>query len=91
VRAVEGSNSIIATWSDRDFVEDVDFEQAMRDIRRSQEDPNDGRQIPDGLLFCIFGRFWMNCGTGQQLYCEPVKELTEPFLTWTAELKQARL
>jgi hypothetical protein len=89
-RAVNGSNSVIATWSDRDFVEEVDFEQAMGNIRRSQNDPDDGRQIPDGLLFCIFGRFWMDCGTGQQLYCEPVKELTEPFLTWTAELERAR-
>lgn len=89
-RAVKGCNSIIATWSDRDFVEEVDFEQALMNIRLSPEDPNDGRPIPDGLLFCIFGRFWMDCGTGQQLYCEPTKELTEAFLTWTAELERAR-
>lgn len=90
VRAVKESNSIIATWSDRDFVEEVDFQQAIRNIRRSQKNPDDGRQIPEGLLFCVFGWFWMDCGTGQQLYCEPLKDLTEPFLTWTSELERAR-
>jgi hypothetical protein len=90
VRAVDGSTSIIATWSDRDFIEEIDFEQAMRNIRRSQADPDDGRKIPDGLLFCIFGRFWIACSTGQQLYCQPLKDLTEPFLTWAAELERAR-
>jgi hypothetical protein len=89
-RAVNGANSIIATWSDRDFVEEIDFEQAIKNIRQSHEDPNDGRRVPDGLLFCIFGRFWMDCGTGQQLYCGPVRELEEPFLTWAAELERAR-
>jgi hypothetical protein len=87
-RAVAGSSSIIATWSDRGLVEEVDFEQAVRNIQRSQEDPNDGRQIPDGLLFCVFGRFWMDSGTGQQLYCEAFKELAEPFLSWAAELER---
>jgi hypothetical protein len=88
-RAVKESNSIIATWSDRDFVEEVDFQQAMRNIRQSQKNPDDGRQIPDGLLFCVFGWFWRDCGTGQQLYCEPLRNLTEPFLAWTAELERA--
>jgi hypothetical protein len=91
VRAVDGSSSIIATWSDRDFVEEIDFEQAMRNIRRSPIDPDDGRPNPERLLFCVFARFWINCGTGQQLYCEPLRELTEPFLTWMEELQQARL
>jgi hypothetical protein len=90
VRAVCGGDSIIATWSDRDFVEEVDFGQAIRNIRRSQEDPNDGRRIPNGLLFCIFGSFWISCATGQQLYCEPLKQLNEPFLSWITELERAR-
>jgi hypothetical protein len=90
VRAVQGSNTIIATWSDRDPVEELDFREAMGNIRQSPTDPDDGRQIPDGLLFCIFGSFWISCGTGQQLYCEPLHELPEPFRTWVAELELAR-
>lgn len=89
VRAVSGSNSLIATWSDRDFVEEIDFRTAMENIRRSQSDPDDGRRIPDGLLFCIFGSFWMSGKTGQQLYCEQLKNLTEPFLAWAAHLERA--
>jgi hypothetical protein len=91
VLAVSGSNSIIATWSDRDFVEEVDFEQAVRNIRRSPTDPVDGRPIPGNLLFCIFGWSWTDCGTGQQLYCEPLRRLTEPFITWMEELEQVRI
>jgi|SRR5579863_529234 len=87
--AVNG-NSIIVTWNDRDFVDENDFEQAMLNIRRSQTDPEDGRSIPDGLLFCVFGWPWINCGTGKQMYCEPAKQLMEPFLTWITDLEQAR-
>ncbi len=89
-QAVKGNWTIIATWSDRDFVDEVDFEHAVRNISQSPADPNDRRPIPDGLMFCIFGRFWMNGQTGQQLSCEPVRQLKEPFLKWTAELERSR-
>ncbi len=91
VLAVKESNTIIATWSDRDFVEEVDFQQAVRNIRRSPTDPADGRAIPRGLLFCMFGWFWMESSAGQQVYGEPLRNLSEPFLTWLAELEQARV
>jgi len=93
VLAVPGSNSIIATWSDRGFVEEIDFEQAVRYILKSPADRNDGRPIPGGLLFCMFGQFWEGFGQagGQQIYCEPLRILREPFLTWVAELQQARV
>jgi hypothetical protein len=41
VQALKGSNTVIATWSDRDFVEEVDFEEAVRNIRRSPTDADD--------------------------------------------------
>lgn len=92
VEAVPGSNSIIATWSDREFVEEIDFHQAVRYILKSPADRNDGRPIPGGLLFCMFGQFLQGFGQagGQQIYCEPLRILREPFLTWMAELQQAR-
>jgi hypothetical protein len=65
VRAMKGSKSILATWSDREFVEEVDFEQAVINIRQSSVDPDDGRPIPDGLVFCVFASFWQVCGTSQ--------------------------
>jgi len=90
ILAVSGSRTMIATWCDRDFIEDVDFEEAMRNIRRSPTDPSDGRLIPDGLLFCLFGRFWIDCATGRQLYCEPLRDLTEPFISWRVDLEQSQ-
>lgn len=82
--------TIIATWSDRDSVEELDFTEAMGNIRGSPVSRSDRRSIPDGLVFCVFGQFWMRCGTGERLYCEAVRELTEPLLAWITELKQAR-
>jgi hypothetical protein len=46
---VKGTESIIATWSDRDFVEEIDFEEAVRRIRYGPTDPDDERPIPDDL------------------------------------------
>jgi hypothetical protein len=86
-----GSDSIIAIWSHRDLVEEVDFRTAVENIRRSPTDPADGRFVPNSLLLCIYGGCWVNCATGQQLHCYPVRARTEPFITWGEELDQVRI
>lgn len=85
-RQVEAGSGIVAFWSDHTAIEDVDFELAIRSMWSDNE--TGVRQVPDGILFSIFGSDWMSA-TGQQLYCEPLRPLSEPFSTWVHDLKQA--
>jgi hypothetical protein len=86
-RQVEGGSGIVAFWSDHTTIEDIDFELAIRNMRSDNE--TGVRRVPDGVLFSIFGSDWMSAA-GQQLYCEALRPLSEPFSTWVHELKQAR-
>jgi hypothetical protein len=85
-RQVEAGSGIVAFWSDHAAIEDVDFELAVRNIRSDNE--TGVRRVPDGVLFSIFGSDWVSAA-GQQLYCEALRPLSEPFSTWVHELKQA--
>src|SRR5438128_349253 len=79
--------SIVAFWSDRFSVEEVDFELAIRHLLIDSQ--AGAKRIPAGLLFCVFG--W-DCftGGGQELHCGVLKQLAEPFATWASDLKGAR-
>jgi hypothetical protein len=72
-------------WSDRLAIEEVNFEVAIRHLRI--DFANGIRQIPAGLLFCIFGWDWFT--GGQQFHCGALIELEEPFAAWTNELESA--
>lgn len=86
-RQIGESTSIIACWSDRFVVEEIDFELAIRHLLIDSQ--TGAKRIPAGLLFCIFGWNWL-VGGGQELHCGVLKELGEPFVTWVNDLKGAR-
>ena len=86
-RQVGESTSIIACWSDRFSVEEVDFELAIRHLLIDSQ--TGAKRIPPGLLFCIFGWDWL-LGGGQKLHCGVLKQLAEPFARWAGDLKGAR-
>ena len=83
-RQVEVGSGIVAFWSDHATIEDIDFELAIRNMRSDHE--AGVRRVPDGILFCIFASDWMSAA-GQQLYCEALKPLSEPFSRWVRELQ----
>lgn len=85
-RQVDVGTGIVAFWSDHAAIEDVDFELAIRNMRSDNE--TGVRQVPHGVLFSIFASDWMSA-SGQQLYCEAFRPLSEPFSTWVQELKHA--
>jgi hypothetical protein len=82
---VEADSGIVAFWSDHSTVEAIDFELAIRHMRSDGE--TGVRQVPDGILLSIFASGWMSA-IGQQLYCEALKPLSEPFSTWVHDLKR---
>jgi len=82
------SASIIASWSDRFLVEDVDFELAIRHLLIDSQ--TGAKRIPVGLLFCIFGWDWFTAGV-PGLHCGVLRQLAEPFVSWTRDLEGARL
>jgi hypothetical protein len=82
---VQAGSGIVAFWSDHSTIEDIDFELAIRNMRSDNE--TGVRRVPDGILFSIFASDWMSAA-GQQLYCEALKPLSEPFSTWVQELKR---
>lgn len=84
-RQVAAGRGIVAFWSDHSTVEDIDFELAIRHMRSDGE--TGVRPVPDGILFSIFASDWMSAA-GQQLYCEALKPLSEPFSTWVQDLKR---
>jgi len=68
----------VALWSDHDDIEELEFEFAMEGIRN---DAAAGiRELPDTLLFCVFGSGWFNPRRGQRIYTESFKQLCQPFL-----------
>jgi hypothetical protein len=85
-RQISEGTGIIALWSDRLAIEEVEFEVAIRHLRI--DFANGIKQIPAGLLFCIFGWDWF---TGsQRFHCGILRELEEPFAIWASDLKSAR-
>ena len=89
-RQLNCGNGIVAFWSDRDGLEELEleleFEFAMKDIRR---DAGNGiREVPGALLFCVFGSDWFYPRRGQRIYIESFQQLSEPFLTWAEDLKR---
>ncbi len=79
--------SIIACWSDRFSVEEVDFKVAIRHLLIDAQ--TGAKRIPAGLLFCIFGWNWFTA-RGQGLRRGVLKDLAEPFASWASDLKGAR-
>ena len=77
---------IVALWSDHDDLEELEFEFAMKDIRR--EAGMGIREVPDALLFCVFGSKWFNPRRGQQIYTETFRQLSQPFLSWAEDLRR---
>src|SRR5256885_1472330 len=85
-RQLNRGNGIVALWSDRDDLEELEFEFAMKDIR---SDAGNGiREVSGALLFCVFGSNWFNPRCGQRIYVESFQQLSEPFLTWAEELRR---
>lgn len=82
---LKGGNGIVALWSDLDDLEELEFEFAMKDIRR---DAIFGiREVPATLLFCVFGSGWFNPRRGQRIYTESFQQLSHPFLSWAEDLR----
>jgi hypothetical protein len=85
-RQLNCGNGIVALWSDHDDLEELEFESAMKDIRR---DAGMGiREIPDTLLFCVFGSGWFNLRRGQRIYTEIFREVPPPFSSWAEDLRR---
>jgi hypothetical protein len=86
LRQVKVGIGIVAFWSDSITFEDIEFELAIRHI---QGDAEKGiHRVPDGLLFSLYASDWTSA-RGQQLYCAPLKPVSEPFSIWMEELKKA--
>jgi hypothetical protein len=79
-------NGIVALWSERDDLEELEFEFAMKDIR--SDAVNGIQEVPGALLFCVFGSGWFNPRCGQRIYIESFQQLSEPFSTWAEDLKR---
>ena len=83
---ISEGTGIIAFWSDRLAIEEVNFQVAIRHLRI--DFTNGIRQIPAGLLFSILGWDWF---TGdQQFHCGALKQLVDPFATWASDIEGAR-
>ena len=86
---LKGGNGIVALWSDLDDLEELEFEFAMKDIRR---DAIFGiREVPATLLLCVFGSGWFNPRRGQRIYTESFQQLSHPFLSWAEDLEDYRV
>ena len=59
------------------------------DVRTDIE--NQIQRVPEGLLFTVFRSDWKNVSKNQQLYCQALKPLTEPFSSWASELESVTL
>lgn len=68
-------HGILAVWSDRPFVEDIDFECAVRQIS-----PEAAKM---SVRFCMYGWDWKS-----HFYCEPVSRF-ETFKGWMEDLQGA--
>jgi Holliday junction resolvase-like predicted endonuclease len=74
-----GEHVILAVWSDRDCVEECDFECAVQEISKLEE----AKQ--KGLRFCIFGSCWVSAR--KWFYCEPVSSPATPFENWAKDIE----
>lgn len=76
---------VIAIWNDEEELEDGEVGTAVNNIR----DDAIRRiiSLPPGLSFVLYGSKWIRAGDDKQLYCFPVRYLTEPHLiAWQSEL-----
>jgi len=78
-------NAILAIWSDHDDREDLEFRTAVGDIRWEAEEGS--RRLPSGLLFAVLRAPSRNLSRDQRIYCEPFRELQEPFAKWSNDLE----
>lgn len=67
--------AFIAIWNDDEDMEEVEVEEAVRDLQRDDS-------LPEDLLFILYGSKWVGpartgLGTNQQFYCYPFHPLIE--------------
>jgi len=86
-KQLNADTAVVAFWSDRLAVEELEFQSAILHTRANSEAGI--QQIPAGLLFALFGSDWLNA-CGQQLYSESLQTLSEPFATWAEELRNGK-
>lgn len=88
-RQVGGKNSAIAIWNDDECIDELSSRFAVKHL-------NDDKyrkvyQVPDNLLFVIYGSNWINISQDKQLYCYPLQVLKEPFPNLTKELESCKV
>ena len=84
-RQVGDKNSAIAIWNDDGCIDELASRFAAKHL--SDEKNRKVYQVPDNLLFVIYGSNWINISQKRQLYCYPLQVLEEPFLSLNGELE----
>lgn len=89
LRQVGGKNSAIAIWNDDECIDELSSRFAVKHL--NDDKYRKAYQVPDNLLFVIYGSNWINISQNKQLYCYPLQVLKEPFPNLTKELESCKV